>query len=171
MMFPAGQMNGMLSSKTSSEALLIMTDTSLIGIIIGGARLLWRRRVLRMPFLGCFMWPFAVAGLELRYFVIPLAVRFGHPLRYPHQMAFSRVEICGLHKDWCAKRMLFALVCTVCMKKEIWTAGWAWASATTGAANWRTQFACWEVMPWDPNGRVHKSIVGFFSAHKIILLL
>jgi hypothetical protein len=90
-----------------------MTDMSSIGIIIGGERSLWRHCVLRMPFLGRFMWPFAVAGLELRYFVIPLAVRFGHPLRYHHGMVFSRVEICELHKDWCAKRMLFALVHTV----------------------------------------------------------
>jgi hypothetical protein len=46
------------------------------------------------------MWPFAVAGLGLRYFVACLAVRLGHPLRFPRCMAFSNVEMRGLQRDW-----------------------------------------------------------------------
>ncbi len=39
--------------------------------------------VLWIPWWGRFMWPFAVAGLGLRYRVTPLSVRLGHPLRKP----------------------------------------------------------------------------------------
>ncbi len=48
---------------------------------------------------GCFMWPFAVAGLGLRYFRMSFSVIFGYPLRKPFCVAFNRVEILGLHRD------------------------------------------------------------------------
>ncbi len=73
--------------------------------------------VLRIPWWGRFMWPFAVAGLGLRYLVTPLAVKFGHPLRKPLWMALSRVDIHGLHRDWWANFMLLALVRTVWVNK------------------------------------------------------
>ncbi len=88
--------------------------------------------VLRIPILGCFMWPLAIAGLGLRYSVTPSAVRFGHPFRKPRRIAFKSVEMCGLHNDWCANQMLFALFCTVWVKQAKFR---AWALATTGAAN------------------------------------
>ena len=37
------------------------------------------------------MWPFAMAGLGLRYLVMPLAVRFGHPLRNGYLWATQRL--------------------------------------------------------------------------------
>jgi hypothetical protein len=37
--------------------------------------------MLRMPWFGCFICPFAVAGLGFRYLVTPFAVILGHPLR------------------------------------------------------------------------------------------
>ncbi len=58
-----------------------------------------------------------MAGLGLRYLVMPLAVKFGHFLRKPLWMALSRVNICGLHRDWWANFMLLALVQTVWVKK------------------------------------------------------
>ena len=61
----------------------------------------------------------AVAGLELRYFVTPCAVRLGHPLRYPRRIALRRVDIFGLQNDWWANRMLFAFVLTVCVKHTV----------------------------------------------------
>jgi hypothetical protein len=73
--------------------------------------------VLQIPWWGRFMWPFAVAGLGLRYLVTPLAVKFGHPLRKPLWMALSRVDIHGIHRDWWANFMLLALVRTVWVKK------------------------------------------------------
>jgi hypothetical protein len=63
------------------------------------------------------MWLFAMAGLGLRYLVTPLAVKFGHPLRKPLQMALSRVDIRWLHRDWWANFMLLALVRMVWVKK------------------------------------------------------
>ncbi len=56
--------------------------------------------VLCMPWCGRFMCPFAVAGLGLRYFVTPFAVRLGHPLRYPRGIAFGSVEMRGLQRYW-----------------------------------------------------------------------
>jgi hypothetical protein len=80
------------------------------------------------------MCPLAVARLGFRYLDTPFAIRLGQPFRYPRQMALSKVEILGLHRDWCAKRMLFALVCTVCVKKMICVERLAWALIHTGAA-------------------------------------
>jgi hypothetical protein len=73
-------------------------------------------RLLRIPILGRFMWPLAVAGLGLRYLVTLTAVRFGHPLRKPQRIAFKSVEMRGLYNDWCANRMLFALFRPVWVK-------------------------------------------------------
>ncbi len=85
--------------------------------------------------LQVFMYPLVVAGLGLRYFVTPAAVSFGHLLRYPQWIAFKSIEILGLHKDWCANRMLLALFCTVCMKKALFVGLCAWVLAQSGAAN------------------------------------
>ncbi len=90
------------------------------------------RRVLCIPILGQLMWPLAIARLGLRYLVTPTAVRFGHSLRKPRWIAFRSVKMHGLHNDWCANRMLFALFCTVWVKQAKFR---AWALATTGAAN------------------------------------
>ncbi len=124
-MLAAGWTNGMLSLETLSNSLLITMGTSLHGILWMGSTFICWCLVLQIPCRGCCICPFAVTGLGFRYLVTPFAVRCGHPLTYPRQMAFSRVEICGLHNDWCANRMLFAIVCTVCVKKAIWTARWA----------------------------------------------
>jgi hypothetical protein len=55
--------------------------------------------VLWMPFFGCFMWPWAVAGLGLRYLTTNSSFKFGHPLRKPLQRALRRVDIIGLQRD------------------------------------------------------------------------
>ena len=55
--------------------------------------------VLCMPCLGCFICPFAVAGLGFKYFRINFLLMFGHPFRNPLQTAFKSVNIFGLHKD------------------------------------------------------------------------
>ncbi len=59
-------------------------------------------RVLLIPWRVCFMWPFAVAGLGLRYLRISFSDRFGQPFRKRLHTAFNNVEIFGLHNDWCA---------------------------------------------------------------------
>jgi hypothetical protein len=90
---------------------------------VGMGRRGGRGVVLRIPWWGRFMWPFAVAGFGLRYRVTPLAVKFGHPLRKPLWMALSRVDIRGLHRDWWANFMLLALVRTVWVNKLTWFDG------------------------------------------------
>ncbi len=55
--------------------------------------------VLRIPFLGHFMCPLAVAGLGFRYFVTRSLLRFWHPLRKPFFNAFMRLDIMGLQSD------------------------------------------------------------------------
>jgi hypothetical protein len=66
--------------------------------------------VLHIPWRGRFIWPFAVAGLGLRYLLISLTLMYEHPLRNPHLVALRRVEIFGLHNDWCANLTLLAHV-------------------------------------------------------------
>jgi hypothetical protein len=142
--------------------------------------------VLRIPWWGRFMWPFAVAGLGLRYLVTPLAVKFGHPLRKPLRMALSRVDIRGLHRDWWANFMLLALVRTVWVNKlTCFDEGFffsdvvafppllqAWALAHTRTASGSCISSCltWVVLP-ATIGRVHRSVVRSFKQTKIVLLL
>ncbi len=66
--------------------------------------------VLRMPYLGRFICPLAVAGLALRYLDTRLTLKFGHPLRKPLLMALRRVDIFGLHSDWWANFKALARV-------------------------------------------------------------
>ncbi len=130
------------------------------------------RCVLRIPICGHFMCPFTVSGLGLRYFVMPAAIRLGHLLRYPQQMAFKSIEILGLHTDWCAKRMLLALFYTVCMKEALFVGLFAWVLAQSGAANIvMALLSWWVVVCRVPSGRVHRSIVWSLLPIKIMLPL
>jgi hypothetical protein len=70
------------------------------------------------------MWPFAVVGLALRYLRINFSIIFGHPFKNPLRAAFRRIEILGLHRDWCANLMALARVHTECMNAVEHTAGW-----------------------------------------------
>jgi hypothetical protein len=72
-----------------------------------------------MPWCWRRIWPFAVAGLGFKFFEMPFAVRLGHPLRYPLLIAFRSVEMRGLHNDWWANQMLFALFLIVRVKNAI----------------------------------------------------
>jgi hypothetical protein len=68
------------------------------------------------------MCPFAVCGLGFKYLRINFSLMPGHPFTKPHLVAFNRVEIFGLHKDWCANLTALALVTTECV--NIARAGW-----------------------------------------------
>ncbi len=46
--------------------------------------------VLRIPCCGCFICPFAVAGLGLRYLFISLMLMYGDPLRNPPFSSFEK---------------------------------------------------------------------------------
>jgi hypothetical protein len=56
-------------------------------------------RVLWIPCHGRFMCSFAVAGLGFKYLRINVSLMPGHPFKYPRRVAFSRLEIFGLHND------------------------------------------------------------------------
>ena len=66
-----------------------------VGLILGV--------VLHRPLRGCFICPFDVAGLGIRYFCTVFAVRCGAPFR---KLAY----IGGLNKLWCMHFMLFSLL-------------------------------------------------------------
>ncbi len=78
--------------------------------------------MLLIPCLGCFMWPFIVAGLGFKYLRINVLLMPGHPFKYPHYVAFNREENFGLHNDWCANLTALARVVTECVNIAI--AGW-----------------------------------------------
>ncbi len=71
------------------------------------------------------MWPFAVVGLGLRYLRMSFLDIFGHPLRKPFRVAFDRVEILGLHKDWWENLTALAHSCTKCANIAMLIPGWA----------------------------------------------
>ena len=62
------------------------------------------------PLRGCFMWPFDVVGLGIRYFWTDLALRCGALQRKPALMALIREVIGGLQRLWCMNFTAFALV-------------------------------------------------------------
>ena len=73
-----------------------------VGLIFGVVL----RRLLR----GCFICPFKVAGLGIRYFCDVFAVRCGAPFRKPALIALSNKDIGGLHRLWCMNLALFSLL-------------------------------------------------------------
>jgi hypothetical protein len=124
------------------------------------------------------MWPFAVAGLALRYLRINFSIIFGHPFKNPLRMAYRRVEILGLHRDWCANLTALAHARTECVNAAKHLPRWA-----SLAANWR----CGAGSPQGPGhgrtvgpgvvhtfvwiGRVQRSVLGSFSPVNIMLSL
>ena len=117
--------------------------------------------VLWMPCRGCFMWPFAVAGLGFRYFSISFSEMLGHPLRKPLRVALRSVDIVGLHRDWCANFTLLARV-----KIECANCAMCWTVSCLVDSNLCVGGACVVVM-----GMVHKSVVGSFKPCSIVLSL
>ena len=71
--------------------------------------------VLRIPFLGRFMCPLAVAGLGFKYLVTSSSDRLGHPFKKPFRNAFKREDILGLHIAWCPNLTVLAHVRTECV--------------------------------------------------------
>ena len=69
--------------------------------------------MLHIPFLGHFIWPFAVAGHGLRYFVTNVLLRFRHPLRKPFLNAFMSEDSLGLPTGWCVN---FAALARILME-------------------------------------------------------
>jgi hypothetical protein len=90
-------------------------------------------RVLCISCRGRFMWPFAVAGLGLRYFSMSFSERLGHLLRNPFRTALNNVEILGLHNDWCVNLTPLARIFTECMNEARFMPGCIGASTSCRA--------------------------------------
>jgi hypothetical protein len=122
-------------------------------------------RVLRMPCLGRFMWPLAVAGFGLRYLRINCSFIFGHPLTKPLRTALRRVEILGLHSKWWANSTALALVCTECVNVAKVKSGWASETSHDGCGARPVQ-GPGRGRTLGPGG-VH-TLVGSGSIHKLV---
>ncbi len=104
------------------------------------------------------MWPFAVAGLGLRYLRIRVSEMLGHPLRKPRRVALRSVDIFGLHRDWCANLTLFARV------KIEWAKFAVWRTVVGGSDVIESGgVACTLLM-----GMVHKSVFGSLCPCSIV---
>ena len=129
--------------------------------------------MLLIPCRGLFICPLAVAGLALRYLLISFSLRLGHPSRKPRRTALRRVNIFGLHNDWCANFTAFALVLTEWVKLAACVAP-SWASAGTVRlffCAWPTGFIVFDCSLFGPIGSVHRSVDGSFFPLKIIVPL
>ena len=73
-----------------------------VGLILGV--------VLRRPLRGCFICPFDVAGISIRYFCTVFAVRCNAPFRKPALISLNKTDIGGLHKLWCTNLTSFSLL-------------------------------------------------------------
>jgi hypothetical protein len=133
-------------------------------------------RVLLIPCLGRFMCPFAVAGLGFKYLRINVSLMPGHPLKYPRRVLFSRLEIFGLHDDWCANFTALARVVTKCVNIAIAGIGGIWgARPFTGLGRGNVCIpillvvADSGVVPIFPRGigNVHRSVAWSFVPAKI----
>jgi hypothetical protein len=141
-----------------------ISRTTCAGTIVLGVLLL-------MPGQSCFMCPFAVVGLGLRYRKINFLDIFGHPLRYPMCMALSNVEIGGLHSAWWANFTPLAHVRTECVNNARSTplcnvSLRCKAQSGIGAGSgWA------ECIPSGVIGSVHKSVDEFSNPRNITCLL
>jgi hypothetical protein len=141
-----------------------MTGT---GITMGAVGVLVR--VLCMLCHGCFMCPFAVAGLGLRYLRMSFSVMLGQSFRKPLRTAFSRVEIFGLQSDWCVNLTPLLCVHTECMNNARLTPSCnvcfgCRAQLTKGESCERA-----DCIPAGIIGNIHKSVDGSLYPSKITL--
>jgi hypothetical protein len=129
--------------------------------------------VLRIPWHGHFIWPFAIAGLELRYLLISLTLMYGHPLRNPCLVALRRVEIFGLHNNWCANLTLLARVLIKCKKAAPSYISWGGCGSRPILVQGHGK-SIWLGVVRIPSfgiGRVHRSVLGSLYPRKITLPL
>jgi hypothetical protein len=105
--------------------------------------------MLRILLRGRFRWPFALAGLAMRYLRTMCASRWGAPLRKPALMALSNEAMGGLQKLWWANFTLLILVVRAYEKKP--------ADSTTGMR--------WEQFKPGPNCCWVCLLVLLFCAH------
>ena len=117
--------------------------------------------VLRIPWRGRFMWPFAVAGIGFRYLRISFSEMLGHPFRNPVCVAVGSLDILGLHSDWCANLTLLALVAME----------WAKTATCLTVFDWAASPAYVGVCVPGLMGMVHRTVAGSLCPCNIILSL
>jgi hypothetical protein len=129
--------------------------------------------VLHIPCRGRFIWPFAVAGLKLRYLLISLTLMYGYPFRNPHLVALRRVDIFGLHNDWCANLTLLARVCIECKKEAPSYMAWGGCGAQPilGQGCGKSIWHGVDRIPSFVIGKVHRFVLGSMYPLKITLPL
>jgi hypothetical protein len=129
--------------------------------------------VLCIPCHGCFIWPFAMATLGLRYLFISLTLMYGHPFRDPRLVGLRRVDIFGLHNDWCANLTLLARVCIECKNKAPSYMAWGGCGARPilGQGHGKSIWLGLVCIPSFVIGRVHRSVLGSLYPLKITLPL
>ena len=88
--------------------------------------------VLRIPFRGLFICPFAVAGLATRYLRTVIASKCGAPSRKPALIALSIDAIGGLPKLWCANFTLLIFVVRAYENPAVSTMGLRWVRPRQG---------------------------------------
>ena len=121
-------------------------ETGMIGILAGVVVASTFSHILRIPWRGCFMCPLAVAGLRLRYLLIKSLLMFGHPFKKPRCIAFKRVDIGGLHNNWCANLTVMA-----CEANQCWMPGEVGGTTFIGAESWQESVSWGGLHPfsWD----------------------
>jgi len=132
-------------------------------------------RVLRMPWRGRFMCPFAVAVLGLRYLRINVSDKCGHPLRNPRRTALRRVEILGLQRDWWVNLTALARVRTECVNVANARGGACSELEEPRMCGARSKQRPGHGRTWGPGvvhtpfgmGKVHKSVEGSLNPRKI----
>jgi hypothetical protein len=96
---------------------------------------------------------------------------YGHPLRNPHLVALRRVDIFGLHNNWCANLTLLARVCIECKNKAPLYMAWGGCRAQPipGQGCGKSIWLGVVCIPSFVIGRVHRSILGSLYPLKITL--
>ncbi len=120
------------------------------------------------------MCPFVVAGLAFKYLRINDSVMLGHPLRNPSLTALRRVDILGLHKDWCANLTALARVRTECANVATLTVGVVGPRGRCGVRSVQGPDRGRTMGPGAVHtvvgrGRVHKSVLGSLKPLKITI--
>ncbi len=94
---------------------------------------------------------------------------FGHPLRKPFRVAFNRVEILELHKDWCANLKVLARVPTKCANIAMLIPGCTLDSIGRGCGAWPIQgLGCDKGSTAAKLGEVHSLPLGMGSVYKSV---
>ena len=113
------------------------------------------------------MCPLAVVGLGLRYLRMSFSVMLGHPFKKLLWTALRRVEMGGLHSDWCANLTSLARVQTECVNDASWTPLCIGVLGCVARAKHVANCGGMGCIPAGVIGKVYNSVVGSLNPRKI----